>query len=110
MKLLFDQNLSDRLGSRLQDQFPGSLHISEVLARRARDPNIWSYAGDNGFIIATKNSDFRRLSNERGHPPKVIWIRTGNTSVAVVDALRRRHYDEILAFDQDPDRGIIELR
>ena len=110
MKLLFDQNLSDRLSGRLQDKFPGSLHSSEVLPRRDKDTNIWSYARENSFVIVTKDSDYRRLSRERGHPPKVIWIRTGNTSNAIVEALLRNHYDEILALEQDPARGIIELR
>ena len=109
MKLMVDQNLSDRLSSRLQDQFPGSLHIREVLTRRARDTNIWSYARDNGFVIVTKDTDYRRLSNERGHPPKVIWIRNGEAPTAVVESLLRDHFDEIEAFDQDPNRGIIEL-
>ena len=109
MKLLVDQNLSDRLSSRLQDQFPGSLHIRDVLTRRAGDPSIWSYARGNGFVIVTKDTDYRRLSNERGHPPKVIWVRSGDASTAVVEALLRDHYGEIVAFEQDPDRGIIEL-
>ena len=109
MKLLVDQNLSDRLSSRLQDQFPGSLHISEVLTRRARDPSIWSYARDNGFVIVTKDTDYRRLSNERGHPPKLIWIRSGNSSADLVESLLRDHYDEIEAFERDPNRSVIEL-
>ena len=109
MKLLVDQNLSDRLSSRLQDRFPGSLHISEVLAREAKDTSIWSYAGENGFVIVTKDSDYRRLNRERGYPPKVIWIRTGNTPTAVVESLLRDHYAEIMAFARDPDRGIVEL-
>ena len=109
MKLLVDQNLSPELSARLQDLFPGSLHIRDVLTRRTKDPRIWSYARENGFVIATKDSDYRRLSRERSYPPKVIWIRTGNTSTAVVESLLRDHYDEILAFEQDPDRGIIEL-
>ena len=110
MKLLVDQNLSDRLSVRLQDIFPGSLHISQVLPRRDKDTNIWSYARENSFVIITKDSDFRRLSREGGHPPKVIWVRTGNTSNAVVESLLRDCYDEIVAFEQDPQRGIIELR
>ena len=110
MKLLVDHNLSDKLSLRLQDQFPGSLHISEVLPRREKDTDIWSYAREYGFVIITKDSDYRRLNRERGHPPKVIWIRTGNTPNAVVESLLHDHYDEILAFEQDPDRGIIELR
>ena len=44
-----------------------------------------------------------------GHPPKVILIRTGNTPDAVVEALFRDNYDEILAFEQDLARGVIEL-
>ena len=110
MKLLVDQNLSDRLGRRLQDQFPGSLHIREVLPRRVKDTNIWAYAKDNDFVIATKDTDFRRLSNEMGHPPKVIWIRNGDASTALVESLLRNHYAEVMAFKQDPARGIIELR
>ena len=110
MKLLVDENLSDRLSSRLQDRFPGSLHISEVLAREEKDTSIWSYARENDFVIVTKDSDYRRLSRERGYPPKVIWIRTGNTPTAVVEALLRDNYDLILVFEQDPARGIIEFR
>ena len=109
MKLLVDQNLSPKLSVRLQDQFPGSLHIRDVLTRRTKDTSIGSYARDNGFVIITKDTDFRRLNRERGHPPKVIWIRNGEASTAVVASLLRDHYDEILAFEQDPARGIIEL-
>ena len=110
MKLPVDQNLSDKLSVRLQDRFPGSIHSSEVLPRRDKDTNIWSYARENGFVIVTKDSDFRRLSRGNGHPPKVIWIRTGNTSNAAVEALLRDNYDEIMALEQDPARGILELR
>ena len=110
MKLLVDHNLSPEISERLQDLFPGSLHISEVLAREAKDTSIWSYARENGFVIVTKDSDYRRLSRERGYPPIVIWIRTGNTPTAVVESLLRDHYDEILAFEQNPARGIIEFR
>ena len=110
MKLLFDQNLSQRLTGRLQDQFPGSLHIREVLTRRAADPSIWSYARSNGFVVVTKDTGFRRLSNRLGHPPKVILVRSGNSPAEVVDALLRHHYDDILAFEHDPARGILELR
>lgn len=58
----------------------------------------------------TKDRDYRKLSLERGHPPKVILIRIGNCRVAEVDSLLRDHYDEIMAFLHDPDRSIIELR
>ena len=110
MKLLLDNNLSRKLSGRLQDSFPGSLHLRDALARRTPDESIWSYARENDFVVVTKDADFRDLSERLGHPPKVILIRTGNTPDAVVEALLRDHYDEILAFEQDPDRGFIELR
>ena len=109
MKLLFDQNLSKRLSSRLQDQFAGSLHVREALTRRATDESVWFYARDNEFVVVTKDSDYRRLSIERGYPPKVIWIRSGNSSADLIESLLRDNYDRILAFERAPNRGIIEL-
>ena len=109
MKLLFDHNLSRKLSVRLYDLFPDSLHISEVLALRTPDESIWFYARDNDFVVVTKDSDYRDLSNRLGYPPKVILIRTGNSPNAVVESLIRDHYDEIMAFEQDLARGIIEL-
>ncbi len=109
MKLLFDHNLSQRLSARLQDLFPGSLHIREVLARRTPDESIWFYAKDNEFVVVSKDSDYRDLSIRLGYPPKLIWIRTGNSPNVIVETLLRNHCDEIGAFDRDPGRGIIEL-
>ena len=43
------------------------------------------------------------------NPPKVILIRIGDTPVAMVESLLRDNYDTIMAFEQDPARGIIEL-
>ena len=109
VKLLFDQNLSRKLSDRLQGLFPGSLHMHDVLVRRTPDESIWFYARHNDFVVVTKDADFRELSERLGHPPKVILIRTGNSPNEVVEALLRDHYGEILAFEQDPARGIIEL-
>ena len=110
MKLIFDQNLSPALTDRLQYYYPGSIHVREALPRRADDDTIWLHARDYEFIVATKDADYRRLSNELGHLPKVIWIRSGNSSTDLVESLLRDNYDEIEAFDLDPIRGILELR
>ena len=76
---------------------------------RATDESVWFYARNNEFVVVTKDSDYRRLSFERGHPPKVIWIRSGNSPADSVESLLRDNYDRILAFEQGPNRGIIEL-
>ena len=109
MKLIFDQNLSPKLRNSLQQLYPGSIHLIDVELDQTPDTDIWPYARDNDFVVVTKDTDYRDLSNRRGHPPKVILIRTGNTPNAVVESLLRDQYAEIMAFEQDPARGIIEL-
>jgi len=32
----------------------------------------------NDFTIVTKDKDFYYLATAKGHPPKVIWVITGN--------------------------------
>ena len=79
MSLLIDENLSDRLPRSLQDIFPDSFHVRGVGLESTDDDEIWAYARTQGLAIVTKDKDYFQLSLERGHPPKVVLIRTGNT-------------------------------
>ena len=80
MKLLFDQNLSRRLVRLLETGFPGSRHVSDLGLETATDQTIWDYAADHGYVIVSKDSDFRQLAFLRGPPPKAIWVGLGNAS------------------------------
>ncbi len=44
MKLLFDENLSRKLVTRLADLYPGSLHLANVSMLEAPDSAVWAYA------------------------------------------------------------------
>ncbi|MDF2432622.1 MAG: hypothetical protein JWP44_2253 [Mucilaginibacter sp.] len=46
----------------------------------ATDLDIWNYASENDFTIITFDSDFIDLANLKGSPPKIIWLRSGNSS------------------------------
>jgi predicted nuclease of predicted toxin-antitoxin system len=46
----------------------------------ADDREVWSYARSHGYCILTKDKDFQQMSGLMGHPPKVVWLRCGNTS------------------------------
>lgn len=72
MKLFLDENLSHRLVARLQTIFPDSAHVDEVGLHGQSDTAVWDYASRYGFVIVSKDDDFRQLSFLRGHPPKVI--------------------------------------
>ncbi|MCG6860419.1 MAG: DUF5615 family PIN-like protein [Chromatiaceae bacterium] len=84
MKLLLDENLSRRIVPFLQTLYPGSSQVALEGLEQADDAEIWRYAKDNRFVIVTKDSDFQELSLLHGAPPKIVWLRTGNTSKANV--------------------------
>ena len=109
MKLLFDQNLSCRLVSRLADICPEASHVVLVGLDRASDDEVWGYARANGYTIVTKDSDFNERSVLRGTLPKVIWLRLGNCTTGEVEATLRGHQVEIRAFIEDPTLGVLEL-
>lgn len=68
MKLLFDENLSSKLLGHLAGEYPGSQHVRDVRLRGAEDHRIWDYARAQGFIIVSKDTDFRDRSYVEGFP------------------------------------------
>ena len=60
MKLLLDENLSDRIISRIADLFPGSTHIKTVDLSKADDFVVWEWAKQHEFTIVSKDTDFIR--------------------------------------------------
>ena len=77
MKLLFDQNLSFKLCSRLNDLFPNSEQVRLLGMAESSDQDIWHYAGVAGLTIVTQDSDFADMATVFGPPPKVLWLRCG---------------------------------
>lgn len=109
MKLLLDQALSRRLVPRLQEAFPGTSHVVLRGMETADDDAIWEFARDNGFVVVTKDEDFQVLSFSRGHPPKVVWVRSGSGPSSEVLALLLRARGVIEAFEADEGRSLLEL-
>lgn len=97
MRLLFDQNLSHRLVSMLEDFYPDSTHVRNVGLAAADDETVWRYATDNGYAICSKDSDFRQRSFLYGAPPKVVWRRLGNCATDEIAKLLRARQDHVLA-------------
>jgi predicted nuclease of predicted toxin-antitoxin system len=109
MKLLFDENLSPKLPSRLNDLFPNSLHVRDVGMKATIDPIVWDYAKDNNLMIVSKDSDMHDLSLVFGNPPKVIWLRLGNCSTSQVENLLRREFNVIKLFYEDENLSLLAL-
>jgi predicted nuclease of predicted toxin-antitoxin system len=98
LKLLLDENLSPRLIAAIGDLYPGSTHVEDCGLVSLPDEQIWDYAGENGYTIVTKDSDFSELSVLRGSPPKVIWLRTGNCTTIRAGFLLRDAFPRIQDF------------
>ncbi len=109
MKLLFDQNLSPALVARLSDLFPGSGHVYYCGLDRSSDNQIREFAEQNDFVIVTKDADYSDLLLLLGYPPKVIWIRRGNCSTAMIEKILRDNHDRIVEMTDDPHSALITI-
>jgi len=109
VRLLLDQNLSDRIPARILDLFPGSIHVKALELERADDGVIVEWAKREGFVIASKDTDFYQRSIAFGHPPKFLWLRVGNCSTALVIALLREKAEIIRTFEASNAESVLIL-
>ncbi|PYP86288.1 MAG: hypothetical protein DMF61_14380 [Blastocatellia bacterium AA13] len=56
--------------------------LRDLGLRDATDQEIFFAARASDAIVMTKDSDFARLLEQHGPPPKIIWLTCGNTSNA----------------------------
>jgi predicted nuclease of predicted toxin-antitoxin system len=112
VKLLFDQTISFKAALRLKHTFPECGQVRELKLEDKSDREIWVFAKRQQFTIVTFDADFYDLVTLFGHPPKVIWLRIGNTSTDNLIAILQSHADTIKAFITDKtyaDIGCLEI-
>ncbi len=66
-----------------------SIALRDLGLRDAEDTEIFEAAKAEGVVLITKDSDFVDLANRFGAPPKIIWLRCGNTSNAQLQNILR---------------------
>ncbi len=109
MKFLFDENLSPRLVVHVAGEFPESQHVELAGLRGRSDLEIWEHASAHGFVLVSKDSDFRQRSFLLGHPPKVIWLSVGNAGTLAIAARLRDSRGRIEAFVDDSEESFLVL-
>jgi len=107
--LLFDQNISFRIIKEISPLFPGSKQVREVGLEGKQDREVWNYAKSNGFTLVSFDSDFADLSLIFGFPPKVIWLRLGNSSTNRIIAVMTQKKEEIQIFLKNNIEGILKV-
>jgi predicted nuclease of predicted toxin-antitoxin system len=109
MRLLFDEQLSNRLPRLLADRYPDSLHVEALDLAGAPDIILWQAAIVHDCVLVSKDEDFHRLSVLRGAPPKVVWLRLGNCTTQDIVDLLRRHAENIKQFSTQEEAAFLEL-
>jgi len=112
MKLLLDQNISYRLVRDLKFIVSELDHVKFVGLEDAEDYEIWEYAKHNGCAIITFDADFYEIQTIRGYPPKIVWLRFGNTTRREFMDFFTRNIEKIREFcdaDESADFSCLEF-
>ena len=109
MKLLLDENLSDRIVYKIIDLYPGSEHVKTLALTNTDDGIIWEYAKANNFMVVSKDSDFHQRSLLYGHPPKFVYLRIGNSPTSKIVEILRDNFDIIIQFGSAELESILVL-
>jgi predicted nuclease of predicted toxin-antitoxin system len=109
MKLLFDQNLSFKLVKLIEEYFPESSHVSNEKLLKADDLTIWQFAKHNDFTIVTQDVDFLEISLIKGIPPKIIWLRLGNSTTLSIFNTLILNYNSINNFLLESGKSCLQI-
>ncbi len=109
MKLLFDENVSPKLVGLLEEEYPGRAHVRDLGLKGAPDGRIWDHARENGFVIVSKDDDFRQRSFLQGAPPKVIWLQVGNAGTSPIAELLRERAPRLRRFESEDESAVLVL-
>jgi predicted nuclease of predicted toxin-antitoxin system len=93
----------------LAREFHGSLHVRDVGLRAAEDRRVWDRARLRGFVIVSKDTDYRELSYVEGFRPKTIWLDVGNAGTLAIGELLIRERVRIARFENEEETSLLIL-
>ena len=92
MTIWVDAQLSPRIARWIAANFSLQTQpLREIGLRDAEDEDIFMAARAADVVVLTKDSDFVRLLERHGSPPKVLWLTCGNTSDAALQQILGQH-------------------
>lgn len=97
MTVWLDAHLSPAVAPWLAATFGvTAVAVRDLGLRHAQDSPIFAAARVAGAVVMTKDSDFADLVRRLGSPPRVIWLRCGNTSNAELRRVLTRDLPDAL--------------
>jgi predicted nuclease of predicted toxin-antitoxin system len=107
--LLFDENISHRIILELKNTFFNCKHITDFSKSGIDDDEVWQIAKTNNLSIVTFDADYEDILSLKGFPPKVIWLRFGNSSTKKIQKTLLHYSETIVAFLKNESLGILEI-
>ena len=94
----------------LISDFPELKHISNTgIIQPAQDIAIWNLAESESLIIVSNDEDFFHLMAQKGFPPKVVLLKTGNLSARKTADVLLEHQQDIFKLQRSEEHGILEI-
>ncbi|MGM0589444.1 MAG: DUF5615 family PIN-like protein [Bacteroidota bacterium] len=92
MRIWIDAQLSPAIAAWINRNFEQieAESVRAVGLREALDQEIFKQAKTQQVVVMSKDSDFIKLIEQHGPPPKLIWITCGNTSNAKMRKILRQ--------------------
>ena len=109
INILLDENLSFKIKKELKHLFDDLKHVSDLNLVKTDDFAIWDYAKTHQYSIITFDADFIDLSVLNGFPPKIIWLRIGNSATANIVQVLKHNYVIINEFLLSTENGFLEI-
>jgi predicted nuclease of predicted toxin-antitoxin system len=109
MTLWVDAQLSPRIARWICTNFPiVAQPLRDIGLRDAEDAEIFDAARAANVVVLTKDCDFVQLLEQRGSPPKIIWLTCGNTSDAALQLILSQHLTAALEL-LDAGESLVEI-
>jgi predicted nuclease of predicted toxin-antitoxin system len=109
MTIWLDAQLSPAMAGWISTQYAvPAFALRDLGLREAADQEIFFAARASDAIVMTKDSDFVRLLEANGPPPKVIWLTCGNTSNARLKEILTETLEKALELLQAGER-LVEI-
>lgn len=109
MHFLIDAQLPVGLVNLFREAGHEAIHVVDAGLLTARDGEIRTYAAKAGMVVVTKDEDFAVMRRFSANAPRVIWVRTGNTTNRALKARLQPLMAEILTALADGE-AIVEVR
>ena len=111
-EITFDQNISFQVIKKVKHLYPEAVSVREVHLENATDIELLNFAKKSAYSIVTFDADFAEINILKDQPPKIIWLRIGNTSTDNLAKVFQDYYESIKEFIENEiykDIGCLEI-